>query len=130
MSFVPRALSPARLLGAAVVAVVLTVAAALVVSPSPHRHDLAVSDDTTAPDPTGEGYWLVGADGGVFAFDAPFLGPAGVPAPSSPVVGIAATPSGHGYWVAGSDGGVFAYGDAAYLGGMSGHPLTHPIVGI
>jgi hypothetical protein len=28
------------------------------------------------PDPDGTGYWLVAADGGVFGFDAPFLGSA------------------------------------------------------
>ena len=83
-----------------------------------------------ALDPTSAGYWLVGADGGVFAFGAAFYGPANVPPPTSPIVGIAPTPTGHGYWVAGSDGGVFAYGDAPYLGAMSSRPLTHPIVAI
>src|SRR5436305_8020343 len=50
MSLVQRALSPVRILGAAVVVAVLVVAAALVVAPSSHRHDLAVSDDIVAPD--------------------------------------------------------------------------------
>ena len=38
----------------------------------------------------GAGYWLVGADGGVFAFgDAGFSGAATHMSPTSPIVGIA-----------------------------------------
>src|SRR5258705_244953 len=45
------------------------------------------------------GYWLVGADGGVFAFgDAGFFGSAVGVGLSAPVVGVAASPSGCGYW--------------------------------
>jgi hypothetical protein len=36
------------------------------------------------------GYWEVAADGGVFAFDAPFFGSMGGKALNAPVVGIAA----------------------------------------
>jgi superoxide dismutase, Cu-Zn family len=65
----------------------------------------------------GAGYWLVAADGGVFAFgDAPFLGGLGDRRLVAPVVGIAATPSGAGYWLVAADGGVFAFGDAGYAG--------------
>lgn len=89
------------------------------------------------------GYWLVGADGGVFAFgDARYYGR---PAPATthdPVVGIAATPDHLGYWVASADGGVFAFGDAQYGGSLPGlgiggprpsargRHLAAPIVGI
>jgi hypothetical protein len=64
---------------------------------------------------TGRGYWLVGADGGVFAFgDATVLKS---PLPGTKlarlIVGATATPSGHGLWLVGADGGVFAIGDAA-----------------
>ena len=70
-----------------------------------------------APTTDGRGYWLVGADGGVFAFgDAVFHGslPGIGVKPIDPIVGIAATSDGGGYWLIGADGGVFAFGDAPY----------------
>jgi hypothetical protein len=67
--------------------------------------------------PSGKGYWLVAADGGVFAFgDAHFYGSMGGTALNAPVAAMAATPSGKGYWMVGGDGGVFAFGDAQGLG--------------
>jgi hypothetical protein len=147
-----------------------------------------------APAPAGVGYWLGGADGGVFAFNTPFFGnpmtgsddichgpttnnpwicrgiaathtgngywilssetfeggingrvaafgdaslpqmPAPLAGLNAPLVGLATTnDSGNGHgglWLAGADGGVFAYGAAPYLGGMGGHPLAAPVVGI
>ena len=57
----------------------------------------------------GHGYWLVGDDGGVFAFgDAKFYG--SQPDPAHTAVGIAAEPHGRGYWIAYADGGVSGYG--------------------
>src|SRR5213075_873066 len=53
-----------------------------------------------AATPTGGGYWLVAADGGVFAFgDAIFAGSLTASPPASPVVGLAAMPTGQGYWL-------------------------------
>ncbi len=70
-----------------------------------------------APAWGGQGYWLVGADGGVFAFgDARYLGSAAALPLAGPVMGIAATRDGLGYWLVGADGGVFAFGDAPYKG--------------
>jgi hypothetical protein len=84
-----------------------------------------------AATPDGKGYWLVAADGGVFAYgDAPFEGSLGALRLSGPVVGMAATPDGKGYWLAALDGGVFAFGDAAFYGSMGGGPLDQPIVGM
>ncbi len=88
------------------------------------------------------GYWLLSADGGVFAFGAPFLGNpqtkgpniCSAPVASAPWVcrGIAATPSGGGYWIVSSEdfeggisGMVTGFGDAslphdpAPLGGLN-----------
>jgi hypothetical protein len=62
------------------------------------------------------GYWLGAADGGVFAFNAPFLGSAGSFRLDAPVTGIAATGTSRGYWLVGADGGVFTYGDAGFHG--------------
>lgn len=82
-----------------------------------------------AATPTGRGYWLVGADGGVFGFgDAVFAsnitGRAG-----SPVVGVTPTAEGRGYWLANSTGGVFAFGSASFVGSLNAS-APRPIVGI
>jgi GH25 family lysozyme M1 (1,4-beta-N-acetylmuramidase) len=68
-----------------------------------------------AATPTGKGYWLVGTDGGVFAFgDARFFGAmAGKPL-NGPIDGIASSATGKGYWLHAGDGGVFAFGDADF----------------
>src|ERR1700722_529400 len=69
-----------------------------------------------AKTPSGNGYWLVGADGGVFTFgDARFFGSTGGVHLDEPVVGMAVTPSGNGYWLVGADGGVFTFGDARFF---------------
>jgi hypothetical protein len=84
-----------------------------------------------ASDPSGVGYWLAAADGGVFAFgSASFFGSTGNRTLNSPVVGIAATPHGRGYWLVAADGGVFAFGDAKYHGSMAAKPLAAPIASI
>jgi len=85
-----------------------------------------------AATPSGKGYWLVGSDGGVFAYgDADrTLGSLAGTHLNGSIVGMAATPSGKGYWLVGSDGGVFAYGDAdPHLGSLAGTHLNGSIVG-
>jgi hypothetical protein len=80
---------------------------------------------------SGNGYWEVASDGGIFAFgDAQFYGSMGGKPLNAPIVGIAATPDGNGYWEVASDGGIFAFGDAGFYGSMGGKPLNAPIVGI
>jgi len=82
---------------------------------------------TLAPD----GYWLVGTDGGVFAYGAAgFHGSAGGLRLDAPVVGMAGTPDSAGYWLVASDGGVFAYGDASFHGSAGGLRLDAPVVGM
>jgi hypothetical protein len=76
------------------------------------------------------GYWLAGADGGVYAFNAPFFGSVGYLTLQGPVVAMASTPDHGGYWLAAMDGGVFAFGDAQFYGSMGGQPLNQPIVGM
>ncbi|HEY5023983.1 MAG TPA: glycoside hydrolase family 43 protein [Acidimicrobiales bacterium] len=81
-------------------------------------------------DPATSGYWEVGTDGGVFAFDAPFEGSMGGHLLDAPVVDMAPTPDGHGYWLVASDGGIFSFGDAGYFGSMGARHLDAPIVGM
>ena len=70
-----------------------------------------------AATPTGKGYWLVAADGGIFAFgDATFHGSTGHLTLNQPITGMAPTPTGNGYWLVARDGGIFAFGDAPFLG--------------
>ena len=84
-----------------------------------------------AATPDGRGYWLVAADGGIFAFgDAAFSGSAGNLVLHRPVVGMAATPDGRGYWLVAADGGIFAFGDAAFSGSAGDLVLNRPIVGM
>jgi hypothetical protein len=77
------------------------------------------------------GYWVLGGDGGVFAFGgAGFYGSTGGQKLNQPIVGMAATPSGEGYWLVARDGGIFAYGDAGFFGSTGGIKLNKPIVGM
>ncbi len=87
-------------------------------------------DAMVAPFTMTPGYWLVGSDGGVFSFNAPFEGSHGGSPLNQPIVGMAATPDGNGYWLVAADGGIFAYGDAAFEGSHGGSPLNQPIVGM
>src|SRR5438445_726254 len=69
-----------------------------------------------AATPSGGGYWLVAADGGIFTFgNARFRGAATTRA-TAPIVGMAATPSGKGYWIVSDDGGTAAFGDGRGFG--------------
>ena len=84
-----------------------------------------------ASTPDGQGYWLVCADGGVFAFgDANFYGSMGGKHLAAPIVDVASTPDGKGYWLVASDGGIFAFGDAGFAGSMGGHQLAQAVVGL
>ncbi|MGQ0521567.1 MAG: hypothetical protein ACT4PX_10520, partial [Actinomycetota bacterium] len=87
--------------------------------------------DRTRPLPFANGYRLVAADGGIFAFgDAPFFGSTGAITLAKPIVGMASTPDNRGYWMVASDGGIFAFGNAGFFGSMGGKTLTQPIVGM
>lgn len=73
------------------------------------------------PTPTGNGYILVGEDGGVFAFgDAEFHGSTGATKLNAPITAAAMHPSGKGYWLAAADGGVFTFGAAGFHGSAAG----------
>ena len=83
------------------------------------------------PSSTGHGYFMVGSDGGVFAFgDAKFAG-------SCPAIGgcsgaaVAVIPdhTGNGYWLVTATGHVYGFGDAGYLGapGPQSSPVTSAV---
>ncbi len=68
---------------------------------------VAILDD----DPKARGFWLYGADGGVFAFgDAPFKGSLADTPIDQQIVGLAPAGDGSGYWLAGESGKVFPVG--------------------
>jgi hypothetical protein len=74
-------------------------------------------------------YYLVGADGGVFAFGAaPFLGSMGGHPLNAPVVGMVTGDL--GYYLVAADGGVFSFGDAPFYGSAGNLHLNAPIVGM
>jgi hypothetical protein len=97
--------------------------------------DLVLSKDLwggindAKPTVPGSGAYALGSDGGVFAYNAPFLGnpytgiakrlgvPVGSVGPDLPVSGITVDPDGNGYWVVAQDGGVFAF-EAPFVGSL------------
>jgi hypothetical protein len=83
-----------------------------------------------AIDPTTNGYWLVGADGGVFSFNAPFLGSTGNLQLNHPVTGMSVTSDGGGYWFAVADGRVYSFGDALYAGSAASFGLNKAVIGM
>ena len=78
--------------------------------------------------PPGIGYWLVAADGGIFAFNQPFLGSTGDIRLNQPIVGMTATASRAGYQFVARDGGIFSYGDAGFFGSTGSGSGSSPIV--
>lgn len=84
-------------------------------------NSVSVSDIVgIASTPSGKGYWLVGADGGIFSFgDAQFEG--SLPSKkisTNGIVGMFATNTSlaQGYWLVGSNGSIFSFGNAPYRG--------------
>ncbi len=76
------------------------------------------------------GYWLVGADGGVFAFgDAHFYGSMGGHPINQPIVGMTVDQATGGYWLVGRDGAVYAF-NAPFYGSAGWLHLNQPIVGM
>jgi N-acetylmuramoyl-L-alanine amidase len=76
----------------------------------------------------GQGYWLVAADGGVFAFGAPFDG-AATGLLQRAAVGLSAA-AGPGYRVVSASGGVYAYGGAPFYGSVYVPPMVGEIIAI
>ena len=86
-----------------------------------------------AATPTGNGYWLVASDGGIFSFgDAHFHGSTGgIHLWTARSSAWPPPPTGNGYWLVASDGGIFSFGDAALPRLHRRHcSLGAPIVGM
>ncbi len=77
---------------------------------------------------TGDGYFMVASDGGVFAFgDARFEGSCpGIGGCGGAAVTVMPDRTGNGYWLVTSTGGVYAFGDATFYGAPS--PSAVPVV--
>ena len=78
--------------------------------------------------PSGNGYWLVYADGTVTPQGgAGSYGDASSIPLNGPIVGGAVTPNGKGYWLVAQDGGIFTFGNAHFYGSMGSTPLNQPV---
>jgi murein DD-endopeptidase MepM/ murein hydrolase activator NlpD len=85
---------------------------------------------TVFPRATTNGYYMVGQDGGVYAFGgAPFQGSAGSIALNAVMTGMARTYDNQGYWLVGADGGIFAY-NAPFNGSAGSLNLASCIQGM
>jgi len=78
---------------------------------------------------TPSGYYEAASDGGIFAYNVPFLGSEGGKTLVAPVVSSAADTVTGGYYEAAADGGIFAF-TAPFYGSMGGKTLNKPIVGM
>ncbi len=82
--------------------------------------------------PDGGGYYILDANGQVFAYGDANGGLGNVtPGPTgglNPATAIFATSDNGGYWVADALGKVFTFGDAPADGDMSGTHLNGPII--
>jgi hypothetical protein len=78
----------------------------------------------------GHGYWVLLADGAVFAYGDAVSdgGPVGSVGGNNPASAIFSDAEGGGYWVATAQGAVFPYGDAPNDGSMAGNHLNGSII--
>jgi hypothetical protein len=84
-----------------------------------------------ATTPTGNGYWLLNAEGRVYHFgDALWRGTIRDVPHSGFAWAITPTVSGKGYWIATTSGGVFSFGDATFHGSLGATPPSSPVIGM
>ena len=83
------------------------------------------------PSSDGGGYFMVGSDGGVFAFgDAKFEGSCpGIGGCSGAAVTVMPDATGNGYWLVTATGHIYTFGNAAYYGapGPQSVPVTSAV---
>ncbi|HVW34636.1 MAG TPA: hypothetical protein VHL53_19040 [Acidimicrobiia bacterium] len=113
-------------LPAAIVTAAALFAAPSGAAPQPNQPTPPANGDTN-----GNGYWLVGSDGGVFTYgDAGFFGSEAGRKLNKPITDIVPTPDRQGYWLVASDGGIFSFGDAKFFGSPAALGVRAPIVGM
>ena len=79
-----------------------------------------------ATTPSGNGYWLVASDGGIFSFgDAQFHGSTGAMTLNKPITSVVQTRS--GYDLVAEDGGVFNF-NSPFLGSAVSENMGSSIV--
>jgi ribosomal protein L24E len=100
---------------------------------APHLGDLSgqrlnapVLDSIATP--SGQGYYMVAADGGIFAFNADFRGSMGGTRLNKPVTGMIAY--GNGYLMVAQDGGIFNFSDRSFSGNLGSTPPPRPVVAV
>jgi len=94
---------------------------------TPGRVTVTPSDLGGPATSSGVGMVSAAADGGIFAFGAPYQGSLGGRPLNSPIVGMSYDPASGGYYEVAADGGIFAFG-APFRGSLGGQPLNSPIV--
>lgn len=81
------------------------------------------------PTPTGNGYWIVQANGKVTAFGgARHHGDMSTTTLNRPIIGMSVAPDGLGYWLVAEDGGIFDFGSADFFGSMGDQRLNAPVI--
>ena len=102
--------------------------------PMHQKNARRLGSDPTDPRPINcsQGYYLTGADGGIFAFgpQAPYYGSTGDIRLNAPIVGMTANQARSGYWFVATDGGIFTYGSSKFHGSTGDIRLNRPIVGM
>jgi hypothetical protein len=92
---------------------------------------LSSSVVSAAAVPGGGGYWLLTANGNLYAFGAAaHLGRPWMASHVGSFVGLASTADGNGLWVVSSGGTVLSYGDAPYCGSLTSPNLGQTVSGI
>jgi hypothetical protein len=85
-------------------------------------------DDRLETNSASQGYWLVVADGGIFAFGAPFRGSLGNTPLNQPITGMVRY--GDGYLMVDTNGASYNFSSLPFSGSPSEQPPNAPVVAV